>query len=168
METLTIQSTGWDTLPNHSRVWVYQSNRALVDDELDELTKALEEFMQRWNTHGTKLAAGYRILHDRFIVLCVDELHQHASGCSIDSSVKLLKELGAKFNLDFFDRTTIVYKGKAGELLTTSLAEFSHGLEEGIFDENTIVFNNLVDTKEAFEKSHESIVGNSWHKQLLR
>lgn len=167
MATLTIQSTGWDTLPGSSRVWIYQSARALTNHELDTLVNSLDGFIRKWNTHGTNLTAGYRILHDRFVVLCVNEEDQYASGCSIDSSVKLLKDLGAEFKVDFFDRTTVIYKDKDGAFAAMSMAEFSDALAAGVLSEDTIVFNNLVSTKANLETNHETTVSKSWHAQLM-
>jgi hypothetical protein len=37
----------------------------------------------------------------------------------------------------------------------------------GLITDETVVFNNLVDTKEAFEKNWEISLGESWHKQLV-
>jgi hypothetical protein len=167
MATLTIQSAGWDTLPATSRVWVYQSARPLANDELDKLVNSLDGFMQKWNTHGTNLTAGYQILHDRFVVLCVNEEDQYASGCSIDSSVKLLKDSGAEFKVDFFDRTTVIYKDMNGAFAAMSMAEFSGALAAGELTEETTVFNNLVATKADLATNHETTVSKSWHAQLM-
>ena len=167
MATITLQSTGWDTLPNSARIWIYQADRVLNDEELDKCVQCLDSFMRQWNTHGTHLAAGYRIEYSQFIILSVNEAHQYASGCSIDSSVKQLRNLGREFGIDFFNRLIIVFKDGNGILQQLSMVDFEKELKHGALNADTIVFNNLVETKGELENGWQTTVVNSWHKQLL-
>ena len=163
---MTLQSTGWDTLPASSRVWIYQADRPLTDTELDKCVEVFDAFMSQWNTHGTQLAAGYQICYERFIILAVNETHQYASGCSIDSSVKQLRALGNEFGTDFFNRLVIVYRNTNG-LTQLPMADFEQQLKSGELSEETIVFNNLIQTKQELNENWETTVSNSWHKQLV-
>ena len=47
------------------------------------------------------------------------------------------------------------------------MADFQKQLEEGVLNEETTVFNNLIETKGDFEKKWEVPVKESWHKQLV-
>ncbi len=167
MAIITIQSTGWDTLPDNARIWIYQADRELTDAELDRCIQQLDGFMGQWNTHGTQLAAGYRIEYNQFIMLAVNESHQYASGCSIDSSVKQLRELGRDFEVDFFNRLIIVYKDKSNNIQQQAMIDFEQLLKSGELSPETIVFNNLIQTKGELTTNWETSVENSWHKQLL-
>lgn len=167
MATITLQSTGWDALPDNARIWIYQADRVLTDAELDRCIQQLDTFMQQWNTHGTQLTAGYRIEYNQFIMLAVNELHQHASGCSIDSSVKQLRELGRDFEVDFFNRLIVVYKDKNNTIQQQPMFDFEKLLKSGELSPTTIVYNNLIQTKGELTTNWETEVENSWHKQLL-
>ena len=49
------------------------------------------------------------VLLDRFIVIAADENQLAASGCSIDSCVRLVKALGQELGIDFFDRLNVYF-----------------------------------------------------------
>lgn len=105
--------------PETAKVWVYQSDRLLSPQDKNVISQKLDAFINTWNTHGTKLASTYEILLDTFIVFIVDESQQGASGCSIDSSVKVMKELGSDLQIDFFNRLNIaiVHSNNTTEIL---------------------------------------------------
>jgi len=155
-----------DKMPADARVWVYQSNRALTEQEVKELKAEGEKFVSGWSAHGAALNASFDVLYDRFIVLAVDEKQALASGCSIDKSVHFIKQLEQQLNLNLFDRMQVAYK-KGEELLACSLAEFEKLAVAQEVDENTIVFNNMVSSKAAFDTEWEVPVKKSWQSRVL-
>ena len=82
--------------PDHARVWVYQSNRPFSQEEIEGLNQQLGHFARQWVSHNQLLKASAQVVHDRFIVLMVDEGQVGAGGCSIDRSVAFLKSLQAE------------------------------------------------------------------------
>ena len=80
-----------EQMPSDSRVWVYQSPRLITSDEQQRLMSGLFSFIDSWTAHQAGLRAAGAILHDRFVVIAVDENHNHASGCSIDKMVHFMK-----------------------------------------------------------------------------
>jgi len=97
-------------LPDSSRVWIYTSNRALTSEEQSQIKLKLNTFISEWAAHGSQLFGASDIIDDNFIVIAVDENHAGASGCSIDTSVRFVKDLGSQLNVDFFDRLNLVVK----------------------------------------------------------
>jgi hypothetical protein len=96
-------------LPDTSRVWLYVSDRPFDATESNYIQDALSDFTQnKWATHGTKLMASGSVLMNQLVVLAVDEEVMNASGCSIDSSVRLMKQLGAELKVDFFNRLFVL------------------------------------------------------------
>jgi len=91
-----------NNLPSTSRVWIYQSNRILTDADVNKANELIQGFLPQWKSHGKDLAASIETLHNLFIVVTADEGVEAPSGCSIDSSVKLVKEIGVALNVDFF------------------------------------------------------------------
>ena len=148
-------------IANSSRVWIYQSNRIFSESEIVFIQQKLLSFCTSWKAHENHLMSSYKILHNRFIVLLVDEQKQKASGCSIDSSVKVIKELEIKFGIDLFNRNQIAFK-KDEEIVTNSISEFKK-----IVNPQTIVFNNLVKTKKELENNWETTSSKSWHAKYL-
>lgn len=100
----------FENFNNDSRVWVYQADRFLTNTEVNWLNEQVESFVKEWAAHGNQLKAEGQVLHNRFVVLVVNESIHQASGCSIDSSVKFIKSVGNELEVDFFNRLQIVTK----------------------------------------------------------
>lgn len=162
-----IFSLGWDALPNNARLWIYQANRFLSDSELETIQMELEKLMQSWNTHGKKLETGYAVFFNSTIVLAVNEDYHYASGCSIDSSVHMLKKLGNELNVDFFNRMQVLYQDKSVCHLI-SLNDFADKIIAGELNEDTLVFNTLAAQKSDLPEDILVSVQQSWHKQFIR
>ena len=76
--------TSIENMPPDARVWVYQNNKVFSDAELIAIKLEGEKFISDWSAHGAALNASFDVLHNRFIVIGVDEKQATASGCSID------------------------------------------------------------------------------------
>lgn len=94
-------------LPDSSRVWVYAASRPLTKDDKAIAENLLNRFISQWATHGSAMTAGACVLFDRFLVIAADEQEMAASGCSIDSSVRVIKEIGQTISVNFFDRLNV-------------------------------------------------------------
>lgn len=97
-------------LSDSSKVWIYPSTRELTVQESEAIINELNPFVQSWDSHGASLKAEVIIIENQFIVIAVDESIESPSGCSIDRSVKKIKELGQKLSIDFFNRLKMVVK----------------------------------------------------------
>ena len=153
-------------LADHSRVWIYQSNRRLSDDEVKEIRNYGDQFIQQWAAHGSDLHAAFEVRYNQFLILFADESQVKASGCSIDSSVRFIKEIANAYGLDLFDRLNITFR-QGDKIDMLRMNDFQMALEKGQLTEQTVVFNNLVETKSDFENKWEVPVKESWHAQLL-
>jgi hypothetical protein len=149
-----------------SRVWVYQADRELAILEIKKVNEILKSFVERWTAHNQQLKATYEIKYNRFIVLIVDETQAGASGCSIDKSVHLMKTLEEKFQINLFDRFNIAYKTN-NRVFSANKLGFESLIAEGVIDQNTTVFNNLVDTYQAYLTNWETAFKNSWHDRVF-
>jgi|SRR5690554_586441 len=153
-------------LSDSSRVWIYQSNRQLSDTEVKQIQAEGEGFVKKWAAHGAELNAAIAVFYNRFIVLFADESQVIASRCSIDTSINFIKSLENKYQIDLFDRLNIAYKVD-DRIECLKMSDFQEALNSGRISENTIVFNNLVETKASFENAWEVAVKESWHAQLM-
>ena len=148
-----------------SKVWIYQSDRQLSYDEVDEIRQLIFDFVQDWSTHGKGVTAYGNIFHRRFVILFADK-SIHVSGCSIDASVNFIKSLEQKFKLDFFDRMNFAFMVN-DEVVTYKAAALENAVTEGIINEETLAFDNLVNTKAKFINSWLVPVKDSWHKNFI-
>ncbi len=153
-------------ISENSRVWIYQSNRPFTTDEQEAISHHLAVFIKEWQAHGQQLAAAFEIRYNRFIILSVDEEIAEASGCSIDKSVSLMKAIEQEFGLSLFDRLNIAYR-EGDEIKSCDRQDFESLIAEGKIHENSIVFNNLVQTKADLNTKWEVAFRQSWHAQVF-
>ena len=155
-----------NNLPDSSRVWVYQSNRAFTSSEFSDINQNLSAFNQSWEAHGKKLNSAIEVYSNQFVVIFVDESYQQATGCSIDKSVVLIKSIEDKFGVEMLDRMNLAYK--LGESIhNIRIGDFQEKARSGEFSTDMIVFNNLVKNKGEFISNWETTVKNSWHINLF-
>lgn len=154
------------TFSPQSRVWIYQSNRQFTEKETQEIQQQLDAFTAQWTAHGHQLKAKAEIRYGFFIVLIVDQESASTTGCSIDSSVRILKEIENKYGVDLFDRFNMAYK--LGEQVYVNTKEDFETLESiKKIGPQTIVFNNLVQSLAELEEKWEVPLENSWHKSIF-
>lgn len=156
----------YSELPPDTRAWIYQSSRELTEDEAAEIREKANAFADKWTAHGKAMRASIEIFYNRFIAVFADESQAMASGCSIDSSVRFIQQLEKEYSISLLERMNVAYK-KGSEVHAVHLNRFRELLQQGEVNENTVVFNNLVNTKADFEKSWEVPLKDSWHKQLV-
>ncbi|WP_158210677.1 ABC transporter ATPase [Myroides phaeus] len=157
----------FEEMPDHSRVWIYQSNRKFSDEEVQEIDKVLADFTQEWAAHATPLQASYTIKYNRFIILAVDQEVHAASGCSIDASVGMIQSLEQKYGVDLLDKMNVTYK--TGDFIAfKTLLEFKTMVKSKSVSANTIVFNNLVNDLGEFSEYWEVPAAESWHSRFFK
>jgi len=124
----------FEQLPDQSRVWVYQANRPLLADEMEQISSFLINEMNAWAAHGAPLNASFEIRFNQVVIVAVNEDINEASGCSIDASTRWFKSLGEMLQVDFFDRQIAKIQGEQISLIAiTSIKDFilsAHLLEE--------------------------------------
>lgn len=158
--------TDINNMPSDARVWVYQCNKELNESEVKSINEKTATFMNSWTAHNQQLLASSTLRYNRFLILMIDEKQALASGCSIDSSVHFIQSLEKEFHISFFDRMLFAYKnGDRVEALPRSA--FEKAISEGKINNETIVFNNLVQTKHELDTKWEVPLKNSWHKKVL-
>ncbi|MCG2611572.1 ABC transporter ATPase [Flavobacterium sp. SM15] len=156
----------FNTLPEESKIWIYQSNRKFTDEELQEIETSLETFINEWSAHGTGLQASFITKYHRFIILAIDQSVQAATGCSIDSSVNFIQSLEKKYEVDLLDKMNVTFK--LGEHIAYKpLIDFKKMAKEKAVSENTVVFNNLVNTIGEWQDFWEVPAKESWHNRFF-
>jgi hypothetical protein len=156
----------FETLPDDSRIWIYQSNRKFSDTEIAEIEESLKNFLNGWAAHGAPLEASYQLKYNRFIILAINQDTQNATGCSIDASVQLIQDLEKKYDVDLLDKMNVTFK--LGEHIAHKpLIEFKKMAKEKAVSGNTIVFNNLVNTVGEWREYWEVPAEESWHSRFF-
>lgn len=158
--------TEFKNLPDDSRIWVYQANRKLSDQEVAEITEKSEDFLTKWTAHGAALEAAVEVRYNRFIVFGINQANASASGCSIDASVHFIQSLEKEFDVDLLDKMNVTFY--SGEYIAyKTLEDFKKMAKDKSVSKNTVVFNNLVNTKAEYLENWEVPAKESWHSRFL-
>ncbi len=144
-----------------SKVWVYQCNRIFTLNEAFEIEDLLKEFTIQWKSHGTPVKGEAHLFFGQFIILLADETATGVSGCSTDSSVRLIKDIEQKFTVNMFDRTTLAFVVK-DKIQLLPLSQLPYAVENGFINADTLYFNNLVQIKEELENKWIVAAKDSW------
>ena len=150
-----------------SRVWIYQASRLFFISEALEIEEMFKSFTETWNSHGTPVKGYANLFFGRFIVLMADETATGVSGCSTDSSVRLIKSIEQKFNNNLFDRQMLAFVIK-DKIEMLPLSQLNYAIENKFVDTDTLYFDNTVSTKEQLETKWIVKAGESWLGKKLK
>ncbi|HSZ86952.1 MAG TPA: hypothetical protein VK787_13045 [Puia sp.] len=150
-----------------SRVWIYQSNRLFTMSEVLQVEDLLNEFVKEWNSHGTSVKGFATAFFGQFIILMADETASGVSGCSTDSSVRLIKEIEKRFSVNLFDRQLLAFVIK-DKIQLLPLSQLNYAVENNFIDEETLYFNNIVPNKNELENNWIIPVKQSWLSKKLK
>jgi hypothetical protein len=156
----------FSNLPSTARLWIYQADRAFTPDESVAIKAAISQFVSQWLAHKAKVIGDGALLYDRFVILAADEEKLQVSGCSIDSTVRFIKELGAAYGVDFFNRFYTCY-WQDGSVAGIDFDTFKQKVAAGEISDSTIVFNNLVATLSGLDTDWQVPVAQSWHRNFV-
>lgn len=151
-----------------NRIWIYQSIRPLTAVEIEKVSKEANDFTQSWVSHATPLTANAKVLHERFLILSVDETAYKASGCSIDKSLRFVVQLQEKIKTDFLNRLNFTYYDADNNLQTIDSESFRELYKKKQINDNTIVFDTLLSKDTDFDKLFATKLGDSWHKRMVK
>jgi len=144
-----------------SRVWIYQSSRLFTLNEALTIEELLNDFTASWLSHGEAVKGAGYLFFGQFIILMADEKVTGVSGCSTDSSVRLIKDIEQRFGVNMFDRTTLAFVVK-DKVQLLPLSQLQYAFDNGFISSNTLYFNNLVQTKEELESNWIIPIKDSW------
>ncbi|MCK7556125.1 hypothetical protein MKQ70_14295 [Chitinophaga sedimenti] len=144
-----------------SRVWIYQSNRPFGERETLEIDEQLHQFASQWLSHGDPVKGWGKLLFNQVIVLMADESNAGVSGCSTDSSVRIIKSIERQYQVTLFDRLLLGFYVK-DKVQLLPMAQLNYAIDKGYIDENTLYLNNTVLTKQELETKWLVPIKDSW------
>ncbi len=163
---LHFQSLIPEDFNDDSKVWVYQSNRQLTLAEALRIEELLKQFTSVWKSHGADVKGYAKLLFGQFIILMADETATGVSGCSTDSSVRLMKNIEQDFNIDLFNRQLLAFIVKE-RIQIFPLDQLNHAIENDLISPATIYFNNTIQTKKELINNWLIPVKDSWLAKRL-
>jgi hypothetical protein len=150
-----------DDFHGSSRVWIYQSNRLFSLHEALQIEELLKNFVTGWNSHGTPVKGYANLFFGHFIILMADETGHGVSGCSTDSSVRMIKDIELTFNVNLFDRLLLAFLVKE-RVQMIPLEQISYALQNNFLEPSSIYFNNTIQTLDQLKNNWLMSIRESW------
>ena len=144
-----------------SKVWIYQSSRLFTMSEALEIEATLEQFVASWKSHGEEVKGYGNLFFGQFIILMADETATGVSGCSTDSSVRIVKEIEQQYTVQLFERQTLAFVVK-DKIQLLPLSQLNYAAENEFIKADTLYFNNTVLTKKELMQNWIIPINNSW------
>lgn len=155
-------------LPGHARVWCFGASSRPPDASVARLRESMAAFLNEWTAHRARLRAAFDWLHDRFLVVAVDESHVDASGCSIDALTDQIRRLEELAGVTLLDSSPVWYRDSDGDIRRVGRREFRELADRGEIGPETPVFDLTVETLEDVRTgAWEVEARRSWHAALL-
>lgn len=153
-------------MPTTSRIWVYHSDRPFDTSEKNWIESLLTSFCESWNTHGEGMPTTFEIMYDQFILLGVDEKDLGPSGCSIDSSVRIIRTIEEKIGVNLLDSGKVSFLSEE-KVTVNKLAEVRQSISKGVLQPDTPIFNPIVSTKSDLTEKWIIPAKDSWLKRFF-
>ena len=157
----------FDDLPDNSKIWIYQSNRKFYAQELDAIIEKTETFLNQWTNNDESIEASYQIKYDRFIIISADTSRLTLTVDAIDQSVAFILELQSTYDIELLDKLNVCFK-QGEHVQYKDLKTFQKLVKNQSVSSKTIVFNNLINTKEELENNWEIPITDSWHNRFIK
>lgn len=151
----------FNQLSQQSNVWIYASKTAFSSEQVEQMSGVLKEFTDTWQAHGVELKASYEIKHNHFIVIAVDELFHAPSGCSIDKSVQIIKNIESEFGFKLMDRM-VVYILENGSVKTYPITKITEAIQEGVLLPDSQCFDNTITSLNRYNNEWVKEAQNTW------
>ena len=156
------------SLPKNSRIWIFPSSDEIDTHKKSIIKERLVKFISDWTSHNKNIQASFELPYNRFIVIALNQNHQNASGCSIDSLMNLVQIFEKEFDLILLDRMNVLYRDKSREIVYLTLKDFVKLAKSKSINSSTTVFNNLVINKEEYMNLWEVPAKSSWHSRYFK
>ena len=108
-----------------------------------------------------------KIKYNLFIIIALDQSCSTASGCSIDKLVSFIKNIENDYEISLLDRLDISFRDK-NKISVLRLDDFKRKILEKKINNDTIVFNNLINLKSDLTDNWEIPLNRSWHQKLIK
>lgn len=156
----------FDLLPASARVWIYKSATPFTPEQRAVIRERGAAFTADWSSHGERVIGAMEVLHGHFLVLAADIKDMSICGGAIDASTRLVKELERDLGLQLTDRMVVVYE-EAGKVGACHMNELEQMAQAGTIDGDTLVYNDLVQSKRELDESFRVPLRTTWMKRYL-
>lgn len=157
----------FEEIPEDAKVWVYPSSRKFYPNEIEAIEEKVKTFIESWKSDDETFKASYQFLHNRFVVITADDIATPLKNIDIDASVSFILGLEQEYEIALLDRMNVCFK-QGEHVQYKDLKDFKKLLKNKALTGKSIIFDNLITTKQDFENFWEIPIEESWYNRFLR
>ncbi len=154
-------------MPDNARLWIYQAERKLTQEEVQLVQANTEAFLTQWRAHGQDLKSSFTVEYDQFLVISVDESFSQASGCSIDASVHLIKGLESAIGISFMTTSQVAFL-QNDEINLYPFNQLKSQAKKKVISPDTLVFDNTVKNVAEFRTKWLKESSQTWVNRFFQ
>jgi hypothetical protein len=157
----------YNLISETAKVWIYPSNRKFYDTEIDGIHEKITSFLESWKVDDESFQVSYKLVYNRFIVFFTDTTNTPLLNADIDVLVGLVLQFQQDYTVELLDKMNVCFK--QGEYVQyKDLKDFKKLIKNRAVTGKTVVFDNLVTSKEEFENYWEVPISDSWYGRFLK
>lgn len=157
----------YETLTENAKTWIYPSSRKFYDTEIEGIHEKINSFLGNWKAEDETFQVAYKLLYNRFIVFFTDNGSELLLNTDIDASVGFILQLQQDHDVELLDKMNVCFK-QGAYVQYKDLKDFKKLIKNRAVTGKTVVFDNLVTTKEEFENYWEVPITESWYGRFLK
>lgn len=156
----------YSLIPEDARIWIYPSSRKFYASELEEVEHKIKTFIENWKSDDENFKVCYKFLYNRFIIFFTDSENSTLTNTDINTSVSFILQLQEDYKVELLDKMNVCFK--QGEFVQyKELKDFKKLLKNKAVTAKTIIFDNLITSKQDFENYWEVAIEDSWYRRFL-
>lgn len=154
----------FDQLNNDAKIFLYPSSKKFYTELLTQIQDKVQEFTEQWST-SNNIDVGFKVEHQRFIIIGINP-NQAITTSIIDELVSFIFKLQSEHEIELLDKLNVCFK--QGEFVQyKEVKEFKKLIKNKSVNKNTLVFNNLINTKEELESDWELPAEDTWYSRMF-
>lgn len=160
------RNTLFTNMPDHSRIWIFQSVEALTPDKYVETLPGLLAFIGKWTSHGAPVRGLAGVVAGHFLIFTADEREVSVGGCSGDALYQAVQAYGTHTGLNWMERLQIPV-WMEGQVRFRTRGQILEAIGSGDLPEDVQIFDHTVRNLGEWRQRWLAPVADSWMARFL-
>tara|TARA_Y100000817_G_scaffold31315_2_gene21873 strand:+ start:1206 stop:1679 length:474 start_codon:yes stop_codon:yes gene_type:complete len=153
----------FDKIDESAKCWIYILEKN-INFKSDEINLILKSLCEKWKSHNNEVVSSFQIYRDRYIILFAEE---GISGCSIDSSNRLLRYELDRLNIN------VMPNSKIGIFIENKIkledrSSIINLIQANKLRPNDKMINTTVTNKKEYNKNWILEINKSWLTNFIK
>ena len=153
----------FDKIDENAKCWIYILEKN-INFKSDEINLILKSLCEKWKSHNNEVVSSFQIYRDRYIILFAEE---GISGCSIDSSNRLLRYELDRLNIN------VMPNSKIGIFIENKIkledrSSIINLIQANKLKPNDKMINTTVTNKKEYNKNWILEINKSWLTNFIK